>query len=110
MQFGDLERHARVYREGRKIESVALELLQSRGFCMLKVPGAWPDDRGQREQELRHSLHHKVRRLERRLEGVRRTVLEVLLEEVLVDVPGEDTRRRSPISRDVSFSSSRDVK
>lgn len=72
---------------------------------MLKVPGAWPDDRGQREQELRHSLHHKVRRLERRLEGVRRTVLEVL-----VDVPGEDTRRRSPISRDVSFSSSRDVK
>lgn len=81
---------------------------------MWKVPGVWPDDRGRREQQRRHSLHRKERRQERRqerhLEGVRRTVLEVLLEEALVDVPGEDTRRRSPISRDVSINSSKDCK
>lgn len=61
---------------------------------MLKVRGVWPDDRDRREQERHHSLQHEVRRLE----GVRHTVLEVL-----VDVLGEDTRRRSPISRNVSF-------
>lgn len=77
---------------------------------MWKVPGVWPDDRGRREQQRRHSLHRKERRQERHLEGVRRTVLEVLLEEALVDVPGEDTRRKSPISRDVSTNSSKDCK
>jgi hypothetical protein len=73
---------------------------------MWKVPGVSPDDRGRREQQRRHSLHRK----ERRLEGVHRTVLEHLLEEVLVDVPGEDTRRRSPVNRDVSTNSSKDRK
>jgi hypothetical protein len=77
------------------IESVALESLQSRGFCILRVLGEWHDDQGRRGQERRHNLHRKVHHLE----GVRHTVLEVLLEEVLVDVLGEDTRRRSPISR-----------
>ena len=73
---------------------------------MWKVPGVSPDDRGRREQPRRHSLHRK----ERRLEGGRRTVLEVLLGEVLVDVPEEDTRRRSPVNRDVSTNSSKDRK
>jgi hypothetical protein len=73
---------------------------------MWKVPGVWPDDRGRREEQRRHSLHRK----EHRLEGVRRTVLEVLLEEVPVDVLGEDTRRRRPISCDVSTNSWKDCK
>jgi hypothetical protein len=88
-------------------ECVALESLQSRGFCMLKVPGVLHDERGQREQERRHNLHHR----ERRLEGERHTVLGGLLEGVLVDVLGEDTRRRSPVQSQLSvFTSSKGCK
>jgi hypothetical protein len=74
---------------------------------MLKVPGVLHDERGQREQERRHNLHHR----ERRLEGERHTVLGGLLEGVLVDVLGEDTRRRSPVQSQLSvFTSSKGCK